>query len=313
MASPVIASPPTTGHADESDSGFVPWLIAIIGIIAGGGFLTFLIAQPRWLSRSGRPHPVSPPLMFLLLAWHLLITPALATVALLAVNPPMQGVDLTFRDISVHLIVAELVASLVVGLWLWARHLEVERLWVSHAMRRIDSLHAADGAPRRSSPLVAVGLGVAGLAICWPVVLLTSEVSGFIHQYITGEPTPPIAHATLRELAGADPADPWLWALVAAVVLLVPMVEEVLFRGAIQGCLRGMTRSPWVAIVLASVVFGAMHIGAAEGVAIPGLIVFGTGLGIVYERSGSLLAPMVMHGLFNAGNIAVLFILRGAG
>jgi len=179
-------------------------------------------------------------------------------------------------------------------------------------MRRLDSVHRADGSPRGSSPLAAIGLGVAGLAICWPVVLLTSEVSGLVHQYVTGSPTPLLAHSTLKDLAAADPSDPWLWGMVAALVVLVPLVEEVIFRGAIQGCLRGMTRSPWVSIVLAAVVFGTMHLGTAAGVAIPGLIIFGIGLGIVYERTGSLLAPMVMHGLFNAGNVALLLWLNPA-
>lgn len=250
--------------------------------------------------------------MLALLAWHLVVTPTLAGVALLALAPPTTGTDLTFRDFSIRLIVAEAVASLVIALWWWWRRLAVERLWVSHAMRRVDSGHSANGLQRGSSPLAAVGLGVAGLAICWPIVLLTSEISGLIHQYFTGEPSPLIAHSTLKELASADRSDPWLWALVAAVVLLVPMIEEVIFRGGIQGCLRGMTRSPWVAIVLAAILFGSMHIGSAAAVAIPGLIVFGMGLGIVYERSGNLLAPMVMHGLFNAGNVALLLWMEAA-
>ncbi len=247
--------------------------------------------------------------MFVLLAWHLLVTPALATLALRALSPPVQGAAATFRDRSAHLIVAQVVASLALALWLWMHRLEAERLWVSQAMRRLDSGHGADGSQRGSSPLAAIGLGVAGLAICWPVVLLTNVVSGLVHQYLTGTPTPLFAHSTLKDLAAADPSDPWLWGMVAALVVLVPLGEEVIFRGAIQGGLRGMTRSPWVSIVLGAVVFGTMHLGPAAGVAIPGLIVFGIGLGIVYERSGSLLGPMVMHGLFNAGNVALLPLL----
>ena len=76
-----------------------------------------------------------------------------------------------------------------------------------------------------------------------------------------------------------------------------PLLEEVLFRGAIQGALMRYFGRPWPAIVVAALVFGIFHMNPVQ-------IVYATLLGIVlgwiYYRTGSLLSVIVGHVLNNS-------------
>ena len=91
--------------------------------------------------------------------------------------------------------------------------------------------------------------------------------------------------------------------------------EETLFRGGVQGILRG-TFSPVAAVVLSSMLFGLAHVtavvtgGGASGV--PGYVisafVLGLVLGSLYEYTDNLLIPVLVHGAYNAVLFAQLAI-----
>lgn len=99
------------------------------------------------------------------------------------------------------------------------------------------------------------------------------------------------------------------WALVSFAVLavtLVPVAEELLFRGAIQ---RRLSRplGRWPAIALASLAFLSIHLFNFQGGSVVGLgLAFGTLLGVsvvlgyVYERSSNLAVPVAVHASYNA-------------
>jgi membrane protease YdiL (CAAX protease family) len=91
-----------------------------------------------------------------------------------------------------------------------------------------------------------------------------------------------------------------VWLYVAAIVI-TPVFEEMLFRGLLQSVLVRLVRQRWGGIVLASAVFGLVH--AAQVQAVLPMVVFGLCLGFVYEKSGSLTAAILVHGLFNAKNL----------
>jgi membrane protease YdiL (CAAX protease family)/uncharacterized RDD family membrane protein YckC len=91
--------------------------------------------------------------------------------------------------------------------------------------------------------------------------------------------------------------------VVALIVVLAPIAEEIFFRGMLFGGLRRrLTTVPAAAI--SAVVFGALH--ATTGIsAVPPLIIFGFMLALLYERTGSLVPGMVAHALNNALALAV--------
>ncbi|MDH3584508.1 MAG: CPBP family glutamic-type intramembrane protease, partial [Phycisphaerae bacterium] len=105
-----------------------------------------------------------------------------------------------------------------------------------------------------------------------------------------------------------------LWGLVAVAVIGAPLVEEIVFRGLLQTALRHarIVLRRWGVIVVASAVFTGIHVGAADWHAMPALFVLSLGLGFLYERTGSLWAPILMHALFNASQIALTLLLTPA-
>ena len=84
---------------------------------------------------------------------------------------------------------------------------------------------------------------------------------------------------------------------VLSLAVLAPLLEEVLFRGAIQGLLMRLFGRPWPAIIVAALIFGVYHMNPVQ-------IVYATLLGIIlgwiYYRTGSLLSVIVGHVLNNS-------------
>lgn len=99
-----------------------------------------------------------------------------------------------------------------------------------------------------------------------------------------------------------------LKALVAFTAgLFVPIFEEMLFRGLVQSMAVQIVGSRWLGIVLASILFVILH-SAALWTHWPALMVLSLCLGYAYEKSGSLIRPIVIHILFNSVNIAAIFL-----
>lgn len=82
--------------------------------------------------------------------------------------------------------------------------------------------------------------------------------------------------------------------------------EEAFFRGALQ---------PQVGLVAASVIFGLAHLVPRRDLAPWCLFSFAAGLllGLLFERTGNLLAPGVAHVVVNAVNLRLLSVRWGGG
>ncbi len=87
-----------------------------------------------------------------------------------------------------------------------------------------------------------------------------------------------------------------------AIVVIGPIVEEMLFRGYLQTALSKRMK-PWLAIVLASGAFAAIHLQPA---AFPMLALVGGVFGFLYHRTGSLRVSMALHMLNNGLAFAAL-------
>ncbi len=91
---------------------------------------------------------------------------------------------------------------------------------------------------------------------------------------------------------------------IVLIVFLAPLSEEICFRGMVFGGLR--TRLPmWAAALGAGVIFGALHYSTGLS-AVPSLIVLGAIFAVVYEKTGSIWPPIIMHVANNAFALAVL-------
>ncbi|WP_135828326.1 CPBP family intramembrane glutamic endopeptidase [Halorussus halobius] len=106
---------------------------------------------------------------------------------------------------------------------------------------------------------------------------------------------------TIEQFGEQDPRVYLL--LVPFSFLFIGPGEELLYRGVVQGRLRE-SFGPWVAIVVASFVFAAIHVFSVTGggrLAYLGILfVLSPVLGASYEWTENLVVPSLIHGAFNA-------------
>ena len=92
---------------------------------------------------------------------------------------------------------------------------------------------------------------------------------------------------------------------VLSMALVAPLVEEMMFRGAIQGYLMRRCSNPWTAIVASALIFGVIHMNPVQ-------VVYATLLGLVlgwiYYRTRSLLPVIAGHVLNNSVAVASMKI-----
>ena len=84
---------------------------------------------------------------------------------------------------------------------------------------------------------------------------------------------------------------------IISITIMAPLVEELLFRGAIQGHLLRKGMNPWVALFIASAIFGIVHMNPVQI-----LFAFAIGLifGWLYYRTGSLVPGIIGHFINNS-------------
>lgn len=83
---------------------------------------------------------------------------------------------------------------------------------------------------------------------------------------------------------------------IVSIAFMAPLLEELLFRGAIQGILHRHYHRPWTSIIAASLIFGLVHMNWAQ---IPFAFFLGILFGWLYYRTGSLLPGIMGHILNN--------------
>ncbi|HHP7231092.1 MAG TPA: lysostaphin resistance A-like protein, partial [Xenococcaceae cyanobacterium] len=143
--------------------------------------------------------------------------------------------------------------------------------------------------------------GFGGYLVAIPAVLLISLINQQIWQGQGG--SNPLLYLALQ---AQDTVALTIFFITAS--LAAPIFEEIMFRGFL---LPSLTRylSVSTSIMLSGLLFAVAHLSLSE--VLP-LTVLGIILGVVYTRSRNLLAPMLLHSLWNSGTLLSLFIL-GSG
>jgi membrane protease YdiL (CAAX protease family) len=159
-------------------------------------------------------------------------------------------------------------------------------------------------------PAVEIGAGLAGYAMAMPIVAIGLLLT-FVLMVVQGllaaadvEPFAPMggpAHPIILMLSEGGPL--MYLQITALGAIAAPIVEETFFRGVLYQHLRnasargGMFVSIVASTLLSSFIFAAIH---PQGwVAIPALGSLATCFALVREWRGSVLGPMIMHGLSN--------------
>ncbi|MEY2427602.1 MAG: protease family protein [Verrucomicrobiota bacterium] len=149
----------------------------------------------------------------------------------------------------------------------------------------------------------AVLLGLIALGLALPVLLGMQWMIVELMQRIPHFPVKPVEQQAVQTLRIATS---WVdrLALGAVTILLVPVGEEMLFRGVLYPWIK-QSGFPRLAVWGTSLVFAAIHQNMVAFLPLLVLALLFTGL---YERTNNLLAPISAHAAFNAVNFAVLYL-----
>ena len=145
-------------------------------------------------------------------------------------------------------------------------------------------------------PLLVIGVTIA--------IIMSAVAGGGIEE---------ASHPIQEAMANGDAAQRAILYVIAAI--LAPLIEEILFRGALYRHLRELTQA-WgaaasiaVGALASSLLFAAIHPQGVFFIPILGSLAVAFCLG--RETRGSLIAPMVAHGLNNAIILTVGIFVAG--
>lgn len=143
----------------------------------------------------------------------------------------------------------------------------------------------------------ALGRGVLALLAAYPVLMLVQAmVFG-----VAGSDLAP--QDVVQFLKDAETPRDRLAVLVMAVAV-APVAEEVIFRGYLYPV--GKSRfGAFLSMVATSFLFAVLHGHLAS---IPALFTLAMCLALAYEKTGSLLVPMIMHAIFNTVSVTAIML-----
>jgi membrane protease YdiL (CAAX protease family) len=148
--------------------------------------------------------------------------------------------------------------------------------------------------------------GLAGLAL-WSAGGLAmgaiAVASAFAVSLMFGAELPE-SQAALELFSDLDSLSSQI-AVAISVTLFAPVFEEILFRGFVYRNLRDLIE-PVPAMLVTGLLFGLVHLDLAFMFQLSAL---GAVLCFAYERSGSLLVPIVIHAAWNGAQLVSMLIV----
>ena len=269
-------------------------LVPLMSIVLGCG----LLLRQGWLLLRRRQEP-----------WPSLKGPALTLIDMALL---VAGGFVVISAVGVPVVAAPLVRSLTAGLVSPRR--EAMEVVIQYSVMALPSLlilrRQLKALPMERCPpggwlqwkLRPPASAMTGAVAAWLMVTPVVTFTGWLLVRLLGDPggSNPLLELVL---SSRDPIALGLMAFTA--VVLAPLFEEVIFRGALLPVLTESVGVFW-GVVLSGLTFGLAHISIGE---LAPLTVLGIGLALLRLSSGRLLPCVVMHALWNAVTFFNLLLL----
>ncbi len=271
----------TEGQLEMDDPSILAWL-ALAGAMAFVAGLVWSAVRQLRVRAHLAPERYRGPSVFILLALVLVIASVL--------NAPFSSdaTALLFGDGELTLLGGAIIlVSAQVGM-LFVGWLLVFR---PNALAALPAFGGTD-------PVGAVRAGLGWGILAWFIATALSAAVVLLLEQIGFDPG---LQAAEQAIAVVEP-----WLVIVAVVILAPIAEEVFFRGVVFNAWLREGGRRW-AFIGSSALFAAIHLSV---VSLLPIFLLGLALAWVYHRTGSLLAPIVMHATVNGISVALALLVR---
>lgn len=163
---------------------------------------------------------------------------------------------------------------------------------------------------RGVNPVSALGLGRLRMgailkfgSITAIIVFFAAQLMNWVmYQFLMGEAPPTETDQPLVQVFKNAYQSSLRLAIFLMCGVLIPVTEELLYRGFIYGITKYLA-GPWPAMVFSAILFSLAHQNLMA--AVP-LFALGLGFAFSYERTRCLWVPILAHALFNTWNLIAL-------
>jgi membrane protease YdiL (CAAX protease family) len=277
----LMAGALATDGAVDMDPATLAWLV-VAGATAFAAGLVYSAVRQLRVRRFLAPERYRGPSVLVLLALILVVASVLtAPFGEDAATLLLGSGELSLAGAIVLLVATQ--AALLLVSWLFVLR--------PNALAALPSFPGPD--PGRALRM-GIGFGV----VAWFGASLVSYGVVVLLEAIGVDAAPQAAEQALALV------EPWL--AVLAIVVLAPIAEELFFRGVVFNAFRRERGRRW-AYIGSAALFAVIHLSL---VALVPIFLLGLALAWVYERTGSLLAPIVMHAVVNGISVAIALLVR---
>lgn len=264
--------------------------VAVLLLLALWGGVAGLVYSARGFFRLTTPEWEIPPLVTgrqvvaafaIYLLCFLLLLPLL--FALLTLMLPLTSEQL---NPWAQVVGPAILSALLFALWGGMDRIERSRLfsWTVDVM-----------------PLRDFGVGALSWLLAFPITTLIGQTLTLLLRLVFGPAES--EQVAVRQLHEAYGNHVLVVAQLICIVLIVPVVEELLFRGFMLNWIRERLGRGW-AVALSAALFAGFHFSTSQGVVgnialVVPLFLLGLLLGFLYLRQRSLWAPIGLHMIYN--------------
>lgn len=154
------------------------------------------------------------------------------------------------------------------------------------------------------------GMGIIAWFLSFPVVVVINDLLDYLIVAVFGPKQ--YEQAAVRFVKTAMQNPEALIMSMLSVLVFAPIIEEFLFRGCLQNYLKQRLGYK-VAVQISAFCFAIFHLTPSQGIGnfsfAISLFILGLFLGFLYEKQGSLFAPIGLHMTFNVVSaMRILFI-----
>jgi len=205
-------------------------------------------------------------------------------------------------------------AGVAIGALYARRLLDAMQMLQDSALGKLSTATASPAPPAPNAPLAPIArskilpAGIGVFCVTWTA----AQLAALVWNWILDRVGLPQGQQELVQLFRDEHATSRLLAMIFIAIVVAPLCEEIIFRGALFGYLR--TRLPRaLAFALPALIFAAAHVDKrSDAHLLAPLFVLALIHSKAYERTGRIGVVIISHALFNLTTIGAILLGIGA-